>query len=162
MLRLTAVPFLAAAALAAIFSPPATAQTTLTMSSWVSPTHPLTKGVLAVWGEQVEKATNGRVKLQMLPKAPSAYNPILNPGAALSRRNAVLRQMAKLDYVPADTVNSERAKFWLLHSAYLGCEALKYGVGLVLLATIMRRGRSVDPVNKFDMVDKANHRHVNG
>ena len=72
MLRLTAVPFLAAAALAAIFSPAATAQTTLTMSSWVSPTHPLTKGVLAVWGEQVEKATNGRVKLQMLPKHPSA------------------------------------------------------------------------------------------
>jgi TRAP-type C4-dicarboxylate transport system substrate-binding protein len=50
----------------------ATAQTKLTMSSWVSPTHPLTKNVLAVWGEQVEKATNGRVKLQMLPKHPSA------------------------------------------------------------------------------------------
>ncbi|TMJ27301.1 MAG: TRAP transporter substrate-binding protein [Alphaproteobacteria bacterium] len=72
MLRLTAVPFLAATTLAAIFSLPAAAQTTLTMSSWVSPTHPLTKGVLAVWGEQVEKATNGRVKLQMLPKHPSA------------------------------------------------------------------------------------------
>jgi len=66
-----------------------------------------------------------------------------------------------LDYLPADVVNAERAKFWLLHSAYLGCEALKYGVGLVLLATVMRRGRTVDPVNKFDMVDKAKHRHVN-
>ena len=66
-----------------------------------------------------------------------------------------------LDYVPADAVNAERAKFWMLHSAYLGCEALKYGVGLVLLATVMRRGRVVDPVNKFDMVDKAKHRHVN-
>jgi hypothetical protein len=66
-----------------------------------------------------------------------------------------------LDYVPADAVNAERAKFWMLHGAYLGCEALKYGVGLVLLATVMRRGRSVDPVNKFDLVDKARHRHVN-
>jgi penicillin-binding protein 1A len=37
-----------------------------------------------------------------LPQAPSEYNPILNPGAALSRRNQVLRQMAKLDYVSAD------------------------------------------------------------
>ena len=34
--------------------------------------HLLTKDVLAVWGQQVEKATNGRVKLQMLPKHPSA------------------------------------------------------------------------------------------
>ncbi|HEX4668959.1 MAG TPA: transglycosylase domain-containing protein [Solirubrobacterales bacterium] len=37
-----------------------------------------------------------------LPQAPSEYNPILNPGAALGRRNQVLRQMAKLDYVSAD------------------------------------------------------------
>jgi TRAP-type transport system periplasmic protein len=50
----------------------ASAQTTLTMSSWVSPTHPLTKNVVVVWGDQVEKATNGRVKFQMLPKHPSA------------------------------------------------------------------------------------------
>jgi TRAP-type C4-dicarboxylate transport system substrate-binding protein len=55
------------------FSSAAHAQTTtLTMSSWVSPQHLLTKDVLAVWGQQVEKATNGRVKLQMLAKHPSA------------------------------------------------------------------------------------------
>jgi TRAP-type C4-dicarboxylate transport system substrate-binding protein len=54
------------------FSPAAQAQTTLTMSSWVSPQHLLTKDVLAVWGQQVEKATNGRVKVQMLAKHPSA------------------------------------------------------------------------------------------
>jgi TRAP-type C4-dicarboxylate transport system substrate-binding protein len=63
---------LAAAALTVVPSQPATAQTTLTMSSWVSPSHLLTKDVLAVWGQQVEQATNGRVKLQMLPKHPSA------------------------------------------------------------------------------------------
>lgn len=66
-----------------------------------------------------------------------------------------------LDYVPADMASAERAKFWLLHGAYLGCEALKYGMALVLLALVMRRGRSVDSVNKLNMVDKANHRHVN-
>lgn len=54
------------------WSPAAQAQTTLTMSSWVSPQHLLTKDVLAVWGQQVEKATNGRVKVQMLAKHPSA------------------------------------------------------------------------------------------
>lgn len=48
------------------------AETVLTMSSWVSPQHPLTRDVLAVWGKQVEEATKGRVKLNMLPKHPSA------------------------------------------------------------------------------------------
>ena len=52
---------------------PALAQTTtLTMSSWVSPQHHLTSVVLQGWANEVEKATNGRVKLQMLPKHPSA------------------------------------------------------------------------------------------
>jgi len=51
---------------------PAAAQTTLTMSSWVSPQHHLTSTVLQGWANEVEKATNGRVKFQMLPKHPSA------------------------------------------------------------------------------------------
>ena len=75
-MRLTGTAFAASAVMAAaalaVLSQPVAAQTTLTMSSWVSPNHLLTKDVLAVWGQQVEKATNGRVKLQMLPKHPSA------------------------------------------------------------------------------------------
>jgi TRAP-type transport system periplasmic protein len=51
---------------------PALAQTTLTMSSWVSPQHHLTSTVLQGWANEVEKATSGRVKFQMLPKHPSA------------------------------------------------------------------------------------------
>jgi TRAP-type C4-dicarboxylate transport system substrate-binding protein len=63
---------LGGAALAVTPQPAAAQTTTLTMSSWVSPSHLLTKDVMVVWGQQVEKATNGRVKLQMLPKHPSA------------------------------------------------------------------------------------------
>src|SRR5690348_14143910 len=48
------------------------AQTTLTMSSWVGPTHSLTRDVLSVWAKNVEAATQGRVKFEMLPKHPSA------------------------------------------------------------------------------------------
>jgi TRAP-type C4-dicarboxylate transport system substrate-binding protein len=54
------------------FALPAQAQTTLTMSSWVSPQHHLTSVVLQGWANDVEKATGGRVKFQMLPKHPSA------------------------------------------------------------------------------------------
>jgi TRAP-type C4-dicarboxylate transport system substrate-binding protein len=42
------------------------------MSSWVGPTHPLTRDVLGGWAAAVEKATNGRVKMQMLAKHPVA------------------------------------------------------------------------------------------
>jgi TRAP-type transport system periplasmic protein len=64
-------------ALAAFFAllavaPVASAQTVLTMSSWVGPNHLLTRDVLVVWAASVEKATNGRVKFQMLAKHPSA------------------------------------------------------------------------------------------
>ncbi|HKZ08458.1 MAG TPA: TRAP transporter substrate-binding protein [Methylomirabilota bacterium] len=55
-----------------LVAPPAGAQTTLTMSSWVSPQHHLTAVVLQGWANEVEKATQGRVKLTMLPKHPSA------------------------------------------------------------------------------------------
>jgi TRAP-type C4-dicarboxylate transport system substrate-binding protein len=65
---------LAVVVAAALATPtPARAQTTtLTMSSWVSPQHHLTSVVLQGWANEVEKATNGRVKFTMLPKHPSA------------------------------------------------------------------------------------------
>lgn len=69
MIRIAAALVAGAAALAAAL--PAAAQTTLTMSSWVSPQHHLTR-YLAAWAAEVEKATNGRVKFQMLPKHPAA------------------------------------------------------------------------------------------
>ena len=61
----------------------------------------------------------------------------------------------------ATLAGPEHAKFWLLHNAYLAVEALKFGLGLVLGIIVMSRRRSVDPLNQFNMIDKANHRHVN-
>ena len=96
MLRLSDTAFVGAAVLSgaalAVMSWPAAAQTTLTMSSWVSPSHLLTKDVLAVWGQQVEKATNGRVKLQMLPKHPPPH-----PGTF----DAVRDDLVDVSYVTA-------------------------------------------------------------
>lgn len=67
------LPTLAAAALAAVLATSAAkAQTTLTASSWVPPAHPLTAQAFAVWLKQVEEATQGRIKFNVLPKAPVA------------------------------------------------------------------------------------------
>ena len=64
---------LAAAAVAAMLvSVPAGAQTVLTASSWVPPNHPLTANGLVAWTREVEQATQGRVKFNILPKAPVA------------------------------------------------------------------------------------------
>jgi TRAP-type transport system periplasmic protein len=56
---------------AGAFAIPAHAQTTLTFSSWVPPTHHITVWQ-ANWAKEVEKATNGRVKFNSLPKHPAA------------------------------------------------------------------------------------------
>jgi TRAP-type C4-dicarboxylate transport system substrate-binding protein len=53
-------------------SPSAGAETTLTISSWVPPSHHLTRVVLEGFVEEVEKASAGRLKFQMLPKHPVA------------------------------------------------------------------------------------------
>jgi len=50
---------------------PAAAQTTLTYSTWVPPTHHISIWQ-ANWAAEVEKATGGRLKFQGLPKHPSA------------------------------------------------------------------------------------------
>src|SRR5437762_3117556 len=71
---------------------PAHAQTTLTMSSWVSPQHHITAVVLQGWANEAEKVTHGRVKFQMLPKHPSAP-----PGTF----DAVREGLVDLSYVTA-------------------------------------------------------------
>jgi TRAP-type transport system periplasmic protein len=56
---------------ASAFAAPALAQTTLTYSSWVPPTHHLSVWQRN-WAAELEKATGGRIKGQELPKAPAA------------------------------------------------------------------------------------------
>ena len=52
-------------------APLAQADTTLTYSTWVPPSHHLSIWQTN-WTKEVEKATNGRVKFNQLPKAPAA------------------------------------------------------------------------------------------
>src|SRR3954469_24892725 len=44
--------------------------TSLTMSSWVPPTHHLTNVVLQGFAAEVEQASGGRLQFRMLPKHP--------------------------------------------------------------------------------------------
>lgn len=61
------IPWIGFAALAAFT--PAAAQVTLNANTWVPHGHPLVAGMMMPWCADVEKATAGRVKCNLLPKA---------------------------------------------------------------------------------------------
>jgi TRAP-type C4-dicarboxylate transport system substrate-binding protein len=62
----------AAGAMLALGIGSASAQTTLNLSGWVPPAHPLNAGMMVPWAERVKAATNGRVDFTLLPKAVAA------------------------------------------------------------------------------------------
>ena len=69
-----------------------------------------------------------------------------------------------IDYALPDALPGERAEFWVLHGWYWGMELVKWALALVLAGRLIahRGGRSGNARQKFDMVDKAYYRHVNG
>lgn len=71
---------LAAGALA-----PAAAQTTLRVSNWLPPSHPLVADIVVPWGEAVEEATDGRVTVEVMQapigRPPAQYD-LVRDGAA--------------------------------------------------------------------------------
>jgi hypothetical protein len=62
----------------------------------------------------------------------------------------------------SDAYSPDRNQVWVLRNGYFVVEALKWATGLGLVAKlVLSRGRSSDSREKVDLVDKANHRHVN-
>lgn len=101
--RFTAAAVVAAASLAAA---PATAQTTLTLSSWVPPQHLLTRAMLE-WAGEVEKASNGRIKHTLVPKAVAAP-----PGTFDAVRDGLADVSFSVDgYTPGRFVLTRIAEF---------------------------------------------------
>lgn len=67
-LRIAAAAVLAAGMASASFSALAAEKTTLRLSSWLPPKHPIVSDMIVPWTKQVAEATNGRVKIVVLPK----------------------------------------------------------------------------------------------
>lgn len=67
-----------------------------------------------------------------------------------------------LDFAPAVALRGERARFRVLHTAYVGIEMGKWALQLLLAGVLIGRGRlrSGYARQQFDVVDKANYRHV--
>ncbi|WP_417226913.1 TRAP transporter substrate-binding protein [Amphritea sp.] len=63
----------------------ANADTTLTLSSWLPPTHPVVAQMIVPWTQQVEEVTEGRVKINILAKGlghPKIHYDIARDGLA--------------------------------------------------------------------------------
>ncbi|MBP6816433.1 MAG: TRAP transporter substrate-binding protein [Burkholderiaceae bacterium] len=130
----------AALAVSALLPAVATAQTVLTMSSWVPPSHSLTV-TLAAWGAEIEKATNGRVKFQMLPKAPAAA-----PGTFDAVKDGLVdvsyvtasylparHSLPKLPELPGGGATAEinSVAYWRIHDKFLAKAGEYKGVKLI-------------------------------
>jgi TRAP-type C4-dicarboxylate transport system substrate-binding protein len=70
--------------LSALISLEAQAQTVLRFSNWLPPTHHVITEMIQPWAADVEKATEGRVKIQVLPQlgAPPAHFDLVKNGVA--------------------------------------------------------------------------------
>ncbi|WP_108659150.1 TRAP transporter substrate-binding protein [Acuticoccus kandeliae] len=76
---------LSVAALLTVGATSAMADTTLTVSNWLPPSHPIVRDIIIPWGEAVTEATDGRVKVEVMAapigKPPAQYD-LIHDGAA--------------------------------------------------------------------------------
>src|SRR5690625_2840182 len=105
----------------------ANAQTVLRFSNWLPPTHPITTEILEPWANNVETATEGRVKIQFLPALgkPPAHFDLVRDGVA----DAALSVHAyTADRFPtaygmtfpgySDDAESTSVAYWRVHDKY--------------------------------------------
>ena len=107
-----------------------------------------------LFGTREDKYSLAGVLLMLVLVAVQRF--LLTPELTVLGRN--------LDFVPLADTSSERGRFWLLHNFYSVMELVKWAVGLFLAGRLVvgRRHRKSrgDVRQQLDMVDKANHRHV--
>jgi len=62
----------------------ASAETVIRVSDWLPPTHLISKDIIHVWGDKVEEATDGRVKIEYVGGVgkPQAYFDLIRDGVA--------------------------------------------------------------------------------
>ncbi|MGD9860852.1 MAG: TRAP transporter substrate-binding protein [Marinobacterium sp.] len=119
----------AATATIALLASGAQAETRLTMSSWLPSGHPLVRDVMAPWANSVEEATEGRVKVVMLPSAlghPRVHYDLAAEGQADITYSAhgytpgrfSLYKMVEFPF-GGDSAEATSAAYWQVYNKYL-------------------------------------------
>lgn len=116
-------------AILALLATTVSAETRLTMSSWLPAGHPLVKDVMEPWIQSVEEATNGRVKVVMLPSAlghPKVHYDIAREGQAditygghgYTPGRFKLYKMVEFPF-GGDSAVSTSVAYWTVYNNYL-------------------------------------------
>lgn len=107
----------------------AQAQTTLRVSNWLPPSHPIVRDILAPWGQQVEAATKGRVKVEIMAapigKPPAQFD-LVKSGAAdvgygvhgYTPGRFKLTPVVELPFL-SDSAEALSVAYWRLHTETL-------------------------------------------
>lgn len=140
------------------------AETTLRYSNWLPATHPMTSRVVEPWIESVEKATEGRVKIEILPKVvgtvPTQFE-VVRDGLAdaglivdgYSAGRFKLNSIVELPFLGNDSYAITVA-YWRIYKKYLeqfgeyenAVPLSKASVGAMTLAT---GPGPIDTIDKF-------------
>ncbi len=108
---------------------PASAETTFTLSSWLPPKHPIVANMIVPWANQVEKATNGNVKIKILAKAlgkPPAHFDLARQGQAditygvhgYQPGRFLLTKAAEFAFL-GDKAEDVSVAYWRIHKKHL-------------------------------------------
>lgn len=138
--RTAALAAVAALALGAA-SLPAAAQTTLRVANWLPPVHPIVADIVVPWGEMVEQATEGRVRVEILTSplgSPPAHFDIAADGLAdvtysvhgYTPGRFTLTQMAELPFL-SDSAEALSVAYWRVHESHLAAADEHRGVKLL-------------------------------
>ena len=129
--------FAAAAAATMLWNSGANAQTVLRFSNWIPPSHPISTEVIAVWARQVEDATQGAVKVQVIPPlgAPPGHYDLVRNGTAdlafvvpsYTASRFVLTRGPEMPFYAADSLSASLA-YWEAHEKHFAKAGEAQGV----------------------------------
>jgi len=105
------------------------AETKLTLSSWLPPTHPVVTDMIVPWTEQVKEATNGRVSVNILAKGlghPKVHYDIARDGLAditysvhgYTPGRFVMTKAVEFPF-GGDSAEALSVAYWRIHQKYL-------------------------------------------
>lgn len=109
-----------------------------------------------LFGTAEDKYSLAGVLLMVVLAAAQRF--LLTPGLTALGRN--------LDFTPLADASPERSRFWILHNAYSAIELVKWAIALFLAGRLIaghrhRKSRG-DVRQQLDLIDKADHRHIDG
>ncbi len=118
------------------------AETTLALSSWLPPRHPIVVNAIKPWAKQVEEVTDGRVKVRVLAKplgAPPAHFDMAADGIAdityglhsfTTDDRFERSRIGQFSFIGDDAVSGSKA-FWEVYTGALDAQAEHKGVKLL-------------------------------